>query len=136
MKHDIHSLIIYEDPHIIVCRKPAGVPTQSARISTPRHGKHAEKLFIRRISGRYPPPRPAGGRTPGFRKDPRGSQGIKPAAYLLRIWKILPCCRLRHPRTARGYTGGLFSKRRPHQYFPHLHKKYAGRKSRQASLQG
>lgn len=35
MRHDIRSLIIYEDPHIIVCRKPAGVPTQSARISTP-----------------------------------------------------------------------------------------------------
>lgn len=35
MRRDIHSLIIYEDPHIIVCHKPAGVPTQSARISTP-----------------------------------------------------------------------------------------------------
>lgn len=35
MRHDIHSLIIYEDPHIIVCHKPAGVPTQSARIGTP-----------------------------------------------------------------------------------------------------
>ncbi len=28
------SHIIYEDPHIIVCRKPAGIPTQSRRIGT------------------------------------------------------------------------------------------------------
>ena len=34
MKPDIDQLIIYEDPHIIVCRKPAGVPVQSARIGT------------------------------------------------------------------------------------------------------
>lgn len=27
--------IIYEDSHIIVCRKPAGIPTQSGRIGTP-----------------------------------------------------------------------------------------------------
>lgn len=35
MKHDIRALIIYEDPHIIVCRKPSGMPTQTARIGTP-----------------------------------------------------------------------------------------------------
>lgn len=34
MKPDIKSLIIYEDPHIIVCHKPAGVPVQSARVGT------------------------------------------------------------------------------------------------------
>lgn len=34
MKPDIDSLIIYEDSHIIVCHKPAGVPVQSARIGT------------------------------------------------------------------------------------------------------
>lgn len=34
MNQDTSSLIIYEDPHIIVCRKPAGVPTQSSRIGT------------------------------------------------------------------------------------------------------
>ena len=32
MNPDIHSLIIYEDPSVIVCRKPAGIPTQSSRI--------------------------------------------------------------------------------------------------------
>lgn len=35
MKSDITSLIIYEDAHIIVCHKPAGIATQSARIGTP-----------------------------------------------------------------------------------------------------
>ncbi len=35
MKPDTDSLIIYEDPHIIVCHKPAGIPTQSSRIGTP-----------------------------------------------------------------------------------------------------
>ena len=35
MKPDINSLIIYEDPYIIVCHKPSGVPTQSAKIGTP-----------------------------------------------------------------------------------------------------
>ena len=49
MKHDIHSLIIYEDPHIIVCRKPAGVPTQSARISTP----DMESMLKNYLSGGY-----------------------------------------------------------------------------------
>lgn len=34
MNQDIHSLIIYEDSSVIVCRKPAGIPTQSSRIST------------------------------------------------------------------------------------------------------
>ena len=34
MKSDIKQLIIYEDPHIIVCHKPAGLPVQSARIGT------------------------------------------------------------------------------------------------------
>lgn len=34
MKPDINALIIYEDAQIIVCHKPAGVPVQSARIST------------------------------------------------------------------------------------------------------
>ena len=34
MKPDIKTLIIYEDPHIIVCHKPAGIPVQSARIGT------------------------------------------------------------------------------------------------------
>lgn len=33
MKPDIDSLILYEDAHIIVCHKPAGIPTQTARIS-------------------------------------------------------------------------------------------------------
>ena len=33
MNLDIHSLIIYEDPSVIVCRKPAGIPTQSSRIA-------------------------------------------------------------------------------------------------------
>lgn len=33
MKPDIETLIIYEDPQIIVCHKPAGIPVQSARIS-------------------------------------------------------------------------------------------------------
>lgn len=35
MHPEIDSLIIYEDAHIIVCHKPAGVPTQTARIGTP-----------------------------------------------------------------------------------------------------
>lgn len=34
MDQNTLSLIIYEDPHIIVCRKPAGIPTQSRRIGT------------------------------------------------------------------------------------------------------
>lgn len=34
MKPDIRTLIIYEDPQIIVCHKPAGVPVQSARVTT------------------------------------------------------------------------------------------------------
>lgn len=34
MQPDIRTFIIYEDPHIIVCHKPAGVPVQSARIGT------------------------------------------------------------------------------------------------------
>ena len=33
MNSDIRSLIIYEDRQIIVCRKPAGIPVQSAKIS-------------------------------------------------------------------------------------------------------
>lgn len=32
MKTDINTLIIYEDPHIIVCRKPAGIAVQTGRI--------------------------------------------------------------------------------------------------------
>ena len=35
MRPEIDSLIIYEDAHIIVCHKPAGVPVQTARIGTP-----------------------------------------------------------------------------------------------------
>ena len=34
MQPDIETLIIYEDLHIIVCHKPAGIPVQSARIGT------------------------------------------------------------------------------------------------------
>ena len=34
MHQDISELIIYEDPHLIVCRKPAGIPTQTSRIGT------------------------------------------------------------------------------------------------------
>ena len=32
MQPDIETLIIYEDLHIIVCHKPAGIPVQSARV--------------------------------------------------------------------------------------------------------
>ncbi len=49
MKHDIRSLIIYEDPHLIVCRKPAGVPTQSARLSVP----DMESMLKNYLSGGY-----------------------------------------------------------------------------------
>lgn len=49
MRRDIHSLIIYEDPHIIVCHKPSGVPTQSARISTP----DMESMLKNYLSGGY-----------------------------------------------------------------------------------
>ena len=35
MAQVISPEIIYEDSDIIVCRKPAGLPTQSARIRTP-----------------------------------------------------------------------------------------------------
>lgn len=34
MKPDISTLIIYEDPHIIVCHKPAGIATQTSRIGS------------------------------------------------------------------------------------------------------
>ncbi len=34
MKPDISTLIIYEDPHIIVCHKPAGIATQTNRIGS------------------------------------------------------------------------------------------------------
>ena len=49
MRHDIHSLIIYEDPHIIVCRKPAGIPTQTARIGT----SDMESMLKNYLSGGY-----------------------------------------------------------------------------------
>lgn len=32
MKPDINSLIIYEDPHIIICHKPAGIAVQTSRL--------------------------------------------------------------------------------------------------------
>lgn len=35
MKTETDSIVIYEDSDIIVCHKPAGVPTQTARIRTP-----------------------------------------------------------------------------------------------------
>ena len=35
MHPEIDSLIIYEYAHIVVCHKPAGIPTQTARIGTP-----------------------------------------------------------------------------------------------------
>ncbi|MCC2252954.1 RluA family pseudouridine synthase [Ruminococcus sp. CLA-AA-H200] len=35
MKPDINEMILYEDKHIIVCRKPAGIAVQSSRIGTP-----------------------------------------------------------------------------------------------------
>lgn len=34
MQQKINTLIIYEDTDLIVCHKPAGVPTQTSRIST------------------------------------------------------------------------------------------------------
>lgn len=34
MKPDITNLILYEDAHIIVCRKPAGTATQTSRVGT------------------------------------------------------------------------------------------------------
>ncbi len=49
MRHDIHSLIIYEDPHIIVCRKPAGIPTQTVRIGT----SDMESMLKNYLSGGY-----------------------------------------------------------------------------------
>ena len=49
MRHDIHSLILYEDPHIIVCRKPAGIPTQTARIGT----SDMESMLKNYLSGGY-----------------------------------------------------------------------------------
>ena len=49
MRHDIHSLIIYEDPHIIVCRKPAGIPTQTARIGT----SDMESMLKNYLTGGY-----------------------------------------------------------------------------------
>lgn len=49
MRHDIRSLIIYEDPQIIVCHKPAGVATQSARISVP----DMESMLKNYLSGGY-----------------------------------------------------------------------------------
>ena len=35
MKSDIENNILYEDPQIIVCHKPAGIPVQSSRIGVP-----------------------------------------------------------------------------------------------------
>ena len=35
MKSDIENHILYEDPQIIVCHKPAGIPVQSSRIGVP-----------------------------------------------------------------------------------------------------
>lgn len=49
MRHDIHSFIIYEDPHIIVCRKPVGIPTQTARIGT----SDMESMLKNYLSGGY-----------------------------------------------------------------------------------
>lgn len=34
MNPDIRTLILYEDTHILVCHKPAGLPVQSARVGT------------------------------------------------------------------------------------------------------
>ena len=35
MKQDFENNILYEDPQIIVCHKPAGIPVQSSRIGVP-----------------------------------------------------------------------------------------------------
>ena len=35
MKSDIENNLLYEDPQIIVCHKPAGIPVQSGRIGAP-----------------------------------------------------------------------------------------------------
>ena len=76
MKPDINSLIIYEDPYIIVCHKPSGVPTQSAKIGTP----DMASLLKTHLASRNP-----------------YLAVIQPSAHHLRIWEILPRRRHRRP---------------------------------------
>lgn len=64
MNQDISKLIIYEDPHLIVCRKPAGIPTQSSRIGT----QDMVSLLKNYLADPSPPPNTKGGQRK--RKEP------------------------------------------------------------------
>lgn len=51
MKPDINSLILFEDKEIIVCHKPSGIATQSARIGT----QDMVSLLKNHLAGSRPP---------------------------------------------------------------------------------
>ena len=122
--------IIYEDKDIIVCHKPAGVPTQSSRIGTKdmvsilkNHlikNTAKKNRFTRTLSCCHPSAGPTGRRTSCFCKNTCCRKGTFPPAYHIRFWEILPCTGFRHFRTQRRNSGRLSCKRRTNQHLPCL----------------
>ena len=51
---DIKSLLVYEDPHLIVCHKPAGLGVQNARVGSMDMESALKNLLAIRNPGNVP----------------------------------------------------------------------------------
>lgn len=82
MKPDIQTFIIYEDTHIIVCRKPAGIAVQTARIGA-RDIVSLLKNHLFDMQGHYSP-----GARPHDRQDGQKTSRHSREPYLAVIHRL------------------------------------------------
>ena len=101
------SRIIYEDKQIIVCHKPAGVPVQSSRVSTPDMVSILKNHLAQERTSGSRKPSPAG-QAPYLAVIHRLDQpvegllvccrkGTEPSAHLVRLREVLSCRSPRDP---------------------------------------
>ena len=83
MKQDFENNILYEDPQIIVCHKPAGIPVQSSRIGVP----DMVSLLKNHLAASQRSS--ASSRNPAAGHSPAAAAALLPAAILLPAHPIL-----------------------------------------------
>ena len=93
----------------------------------------------RTLSGSHSPAGPASQRNPGFRKNPRCRQGIKPSAAGIRFpvfWKILSGAHSKKAAAKFRRTGKLHVQRCTQQHLQNLQPRYSRSKAGPSGISG
>ena len=131
--------ILYEDNDLIVCIKPAGIPTQSSHTGSGQYFKKSSAHILcwkspPALPCRDPSSRSACGGAPCICQKPKNRRFPEPSAPIRRIRQTLSGMALRFLTERRGGSDRSSGKRWAFQHLQCLYKRHTGGKRSSSSL--